>query len=915
MATITTRSTKGSPLTHAEMDDNFSNINAATLPTGGSNNQVLAKTSATDYATGWVTLTDTNTTYAISAETATSGANLRLTGSDATTDNVNIVGGAGVTITRTDANTITIDAAGTDPIAETLRTLVYNADSVTLTKGTPVYVFGAQGQNISVKRANNTGDATSAQTLGLVQADITAGAEGYVVTFGEIENINTAGYTEGAGFYLGATAGTITFTKPYAPNHLVYLGFVEKANASSGRVFVKVQNGYELDEIHNVNINRNTVIAGNQYLKYNSSNTLWENADLDISHDTTPTLGGNLFLNNNNINNGANSILLGNGANIASISSNGFTTLRLLTNNGGNSGNITLEPGLGGSITLMPAYGAIKLATTDGTYVEVGDTTGTALITSSGFTALRLETNNGANSGSIVLNPGTGSSIDITPPAFGNINLDNGPFGKVVIGNSANQGAITSNGFTALRLETNSGSNSGSIVLNPGTGSNIDITSPAFGNININPNGGSIITGNGANASIITSSGSTNLRLSTNSNNANSGSVTITPGPSGEVLLTSGAFGRVLVGNNVFGNTAIIASSGAQPLTLQTASGNTASVRIQSGTSANILLETGSSGRVTVGNQSFANTAIIASSGAQDLTLQTSSGNTSSIKLQSGPTANILLETGFAGRVTLSNQLFGNTAILSSSGSQSLTLTTNSGNTASVVLQSGPTANVNIETGLAGIVTIGNQILADTAILSSNSAQPLTLQTGAGNTAIVNITSGIDATVAIQHGAFGKVTLTNQYFGNTAILSSSDTQALTLQSDNSSIVIGGSGGSGHIDISPTGNTYINKGIVGYTVFNIGNSGTSTLTPNASNGQIQTITATGNFTLSAFTSPVSGQHIKFIIIQDATGNRTLTSSMRFEGASKTLSTAANARDILDVWYIGTTYYASLTKGYA
>jgi hypothetical protein len=38
-------------------------------------------------------------------------------------------------------------------------------------------------------------------------------------------------------------------------------------------------------------------------------------------------------------------------------------------------------------------------------------------------------------------------------------------------------------------------------------------------------------------------------------------------------------------------------------------------------------------------------------------------------------------------------------------------------------------------------------------------------------------------------------------------------------------------------------------------------------------------------------------------------------MLFAGGSKTLSTAANAVDILTVSYIGTTYYASLVKGYA
>jgi hypothetical protein len=87
----------------------------------------------------------------------------------------------------------------------------------------------------------------------------------------------------------------------------------------------------------------------------------------------------------------------------------------------------------------------------------------------------------------------------------------------------------------------------------------------------------------------------------------------------------------------------------------------------------------------------------------------------------------------------------------------------------------------------------------------------------------------------------------------------------------------------------------------------------TIAPNATNGNVQTITLNGNLTINAFTSPVSGQTITLIITTGGTG-RTLTSSMLFAGASKTLSTTDTV-DILTMSYIGTTYYASLVKGYA
>jgi Collagen triple helix repeat (20 copies) len=90
---------------------------------------------------------------------------------------------------------------------------------------------------------------------------------------------------------------------------------------------------------------------------------------------------------------------------------------------------------------------------------------------------------------------------------------------------------------------------------------------------------------------------------------------------------------------------------------------------------------------------------------------------------------------------------------------------------------------------------------------------------------------------------------------------------------------------------------------------------SSLAPTYSNGTVQTTTLTGNVTINGFTSPSSGQTITLILTQDSTGGRTLSSTMLFAGGYKTLSTAANAVDILTISYLGTTYYATLQKGFA
>jgi len=116
----------------------------------------------------------------------------------------------------------------------------------------------------------------------------------------------------------------------------------------------------------------------------------------------------------------------------------------------------------------------------------------------------------------------------------------------------------------------------------------------------------------------------------------------------------------------------------------------------------------------------------------------------------------------------------------------------------------------------------------------------------------------------------------------------------------------------------TGNANItNTNLVRFseTVINGGNTGAATLTPNAAAGTIYQYTLTGNITLNALSNAVAGTSMTIILTQDSVGNRSLTSTMRFAGGSKTLSTAANSIDIISCFFDGTNYYANLTKGYA
>jgi hypothetical protein len=172
--------------------------------------------------------------------------------------------------------------------ASTLLTQVRNTTGATLAKGTVVYISGATGQISTVSKAIATGDTTSAQTLGMITANLANNTNGYVTVFGLIQNIDTSSYTDGAQLYLsGTVAGGVTTTKPSAPTHLVYVGIVEYAHPTQGKILVKVQNGYELDEIHDVSIV--TPVTG-QTLVYNASTDLWVNNTVSLTAGVNGTL-------------------------------------------------------------------------------------------------------------------------------------------------------------------------------------------------------------------------------------------------------------------------------------------------------------------------------------------------------------------------------------------------------------------------------------------------------------------------------------------------------------------------------------------------------------------------------------------------------------------------------------------------
>jgi len=150
-----------------------------------------------------------------------------------------------------------------------------------------VVVGGAQGQRLAVRLAQGNNDANSAGTLGIVAEDIARNQEGYIITVGLLKNRNTTGtlqgetWNDGDILYLSPTiAGQITNIKPQAPNHTVIVGYVEYAHQNNGKIYVKIDNGYEIDELHNVRITTASLTAGQLLVRSGSNNDgVWINSN------------------------------------------------------------------------------------------------------------------------------------------------------------------------------------------------------------------------------------------------------------------------------------------------------------------------------------------------------------------------------------------------------------------------------------------------------------------------------------------------------------------------------------------------------------------------------------------------------------------------------------------------------------
>jgi len=170
----------------------------------------------------------------------------------------------------------------------TTQTDVYcqNNSGYQINKGQVVRIVGAVGDNPLIATASYENDNNSANTLGIATENIANGSNGLVITEGVLLGVNTLGMTAGDLIFLGST-GSFINTSPVAPLHGVRLGEVLRVNQNNGSIYVRIDNGIELNEAHDVaytNISQGDLLVRN-------SGGIWTNTkQLNGSYALTGSL-------------------------------------------------------------------------------------------------------------------------------------------------------------------------------------------------------------------------------------------------------------------------------------------------------------------------------------------------------------------------------------------------------------------------------------------------------------------------------------------------------------------------------------------------------------------------------------------------------------------------------------------------
>ena len=151
-----------------------------------------------------------------------------------------------------------------------------NTSGAQINKGKFVRIYGGSGSFPVIQLADWAAETGSANTIGAVMQNVAQNGFTYVLLNGILDGVNTNNsiYNDGDLLFL-SSSGDFTKNQPLPPKHAVRLGQVVRAQTNNGSIFVKVDNGYELGELHDIYTGS---VANGDLLIYNTSLTAWNNS-------------------------------------------------------------------------------------------------------------------------------------------------------------------------------------------------------------------------------------------------------------------------------------------------------------------------------------------------------------------------------------------------------------------------------------------------------------------------------------------------------------------------------------------------------------------------------------------------------------------------------------------------------------
>jgi len=203
-----------------------------------------------------------------------------------------------------------VPEGGTSTYPEKLYLTIVNktTDNLLASGYKVLKVATAQGQRLAVDYALADSDANSADTIGVVYENINNNQNGKIIVIGEITGINTTGSIQGESWsdgdllFLSATVeGGMTTTRPTAPNHGVVLGYVVYSHVNQGKIYIKIDNGYEIGELHNCYL---PSPSNNDGIFWSSGTTRYENKSIStvLGYTPAPLYTFELYADTSNVN-------------------------------------------------------------------------------------------------------------------------------------------------------------------------------------------------------------------------------------------------------------------------------------------------------------------------------------------------------------------------------------------------------------------------------------------------------------------------------------------------------------------------------------------------------------------------------------------------------------------------------------